>query len=190
MPKKSEFVSYTMFAFSKDELKRILAACEHMADYIMILLASRYGFRREDIVGIKVANIDLNNRSITYHEEKKDKDRTIPIEEDVVSDLRRYLNTMKKDDVYLLPFRDGTTAWRHLQDVCFVAKVPVPTGRTGRPFHSLRGTCVKMRQAQGWTLNEVAALIGDDPETVAKHYATVTTVELATKMQNKTGEKS
>ena len=148
----------------------------------MILLASRYGFRREDVVSILVNNIDLINRTITYHEKKKGKDRTIPIEQDVVSEIRKHLNTLKKGEKYLLPFRDGTTAWRHLQEICSLANIPVPTGRTGRPFHALRGTCVKMRQSQGWTLGEVAALIGDDIATVALHYATVTPGELATKM--------
>jgi len=40
-----------------------------------------------------------------------------------------------------------------------------------------------MRQAQGWTLNECAALLGDEVSTVAAHYATVTTSELSKKME-------
>jgi integrase len=184
--RKRHFVSYTLYALSASELKDLLAACEKMSDYILILLASRYGFRREDIVDIKINNVDLKNSTITYYEHKKRKDRTIPIEPDVTQELTRYINTIpaeKKTLGYLFPFRDGTTAWQHLQDICAVAKIPVPAGRTGRPFHALRGTCVKMRQAQGWNLNEVATLIGDEPGTVAKHYATVTTSELATKMR-------
>lgn len=185
--RNKEFVSYTLFALSTSELKRLLAACESMSDYIMILLATRYGLRREDVVGLKIRNIDLENGLLTYHELKKKRDRTIPIEQDVIVDLKRYIGTIDKKREYLLPFRDGTTAWQHLQDVCAIAGIPVPTGRTGRPFHSLRGTCVKQRQAQGWSLNEVAALIGDDVSTVAQHYATVTPGELAEKMKNKQG---
>ena len=180
---RTPFISYTIYAFSKSERTRLLAACSTMADYLLILMGIRYGFRREDIVKIKVPNIDLDNAMLIYYDEKKNKDRTIPLEQDVVVELRKYINTLKDKNGYLFPWQDGTTAWRHLQDICAVAKIPVPTGRTGRPFHSLRGTCVKMRQEQGWTLNEVAALIGDDVETVAKHYATVTPGELAEKMK-------
>lgn len=177
--------SYTIYAFSKSERARLLAACNTMADYILILLGMRYGFRREDIVKLRTSNINLEHWTITYYEHKKHADRTIPIEPDVVVELRKYINTLGKNESgYLFPWQDGTTAWRHLQDICAVAKIPVPTSRTGRPFHALRGTCVKMRQEQGWTLNEVAALIGDDVETVAKHYATVTPGELAEKMKN------
>jgi len=181
MKQKRVFDSYTKYALSQSELKRVLASCDNLSDYIMILITSRYGFRREDVVSIKASNVDLDNATITYHEHKKGKDRAIPIEPDIVQELRRYIKTIDKRE-YLFPFHDGSTAWQHFQDACKTANIPIPVGRTGRPFHSLRGTCVKMRQAQGWTLNEVATLIGDEPETVAKHYATVTTAELATKM--------
>jgi integrase len=179
--RKGNFIPYTMYAFSDGEMKRILDSCSNMADYILFLLASRYGFRREDIVKIKTNNVDTENLSITYYEHKKNKDRMIYIEPDVVRELKRYMNTFGKRE-YLFPFTDGSTAWQHLQNVCKVAGIPVPVGRRGRPFHSLRGTCVKMRQAQGWTLNEVATLIGDDPETVALYYAKVSMSEIGNKM--------
>lgn len=188
--KKRPFISYTIFALSDEQIKKLYSVCERMSDYIMILLAIRYGFRREDIVDIKINNIDTKGKTLTYHENKKNKDRTIPLESDVVQELVRYIGTIdqKKQRGYLFPFHDGTTAWRRFQDLCYAADIAVPVGRTGRPFHSLRGTCVKLRQAQGWTLNEVSALIGDDPETVAIHYSTVTLPELANKM-NKEGVK-
>jgi integrase len=183
--RKSDFVSYTLFAFNESELKRLLDACNNLSDYIMILLASRYGFRREDVVSIKINDINLKDATITYYEHKKDKSRTIPIEPDVVIELKRYINTIPKDRSNLLAITDGSSAWNHLQEICKVAGIPVPPGRKGRPFHSLRGTCVKMRQKQGWTTNEVAALIGDEPETVSKHYATTSPSELAEKMKGK-----
>jgi len=172
------FVSYTQWAFTQDEIKRMLEACETDADHLMILLAYRYGFRRDDIAKLKVANINYVDKTLTYYEHKKNADRTIPLEDDVISELKRYTSTMDKKRVYLLPFNDGSSCWIHLQDICTLAGIPVPAGRTGRPFHSLRGSCIKYRQSIGWTLNQCAALIGDTPETVMKHYATTSTDEL------------
>ena len=179
--KDPEFVPYTIYAFNDSELKLVLEKCPTQEDYILLLLASRYGFRREDVVRLKVRNFDQHNRTLTYHEQKKNRDRTIPIESDVAAELIRYIKTLPKKQELLLPF-SGVTAWRKLQKVCEIAGIPVPTGRDGRPFHSLRGTCVKMRQRQGWNVNECAALIGDDPETVSIYYAAVGMSELATKM--------
>jgi len=179
------FKSYTRYAFSEGELKRLLAACDDMGDYIMILLASRYGMRREDVVNIKVNDINFASGMLSYYERKKKRILTVPLEADVAQDLKRYIGTFHKGREYLLPFQDGSTAWRHLQDLCKVASIAKPEGRNGRPFHSLRGTAVKQRQAAGWTIHECAALIGDEADTVSKHYATVTTMELAEKMKGR-----
>jgi integrase len=179
--KDADFVPYTIYALNDVELKLVLEKCPTQEDHVMILLASRYGFRREDIVRLRVKNFDPHNKTITYHEKKKNRDRTIPLESDVVAELIRYVKTLPKKQELLLPF-SGVTAWRKLQRVCDLAGIPVPPGRDGRPFHSLRGTAVKLRQRQGWNVNECAALIGDEPETVSVYYATVGMSELATKM--------
>lgn len=182
--RKNNFVSYTKYAFTEPQIRKMLQACSVLSDYIMILLGYRYGFRREDIINIRIADIDLVNAQITYYEHKRKRHRTIPIEPDVVAELRRYLNTVPDKQVTIFPFKDGSTAWQHLQDICEIAEIP-KTDREGgyRPFHALRGTCVKLRQAQGWTIHEVSALIGDTVETVNMHYATVTPGELAEKMK-------
>ena len=185
--RKRDFVSYTSFAFSESEVARLLSACGTLADYIMILLAVRYGFRREDIVRLKIRDINIEQKTLTFYEKKKDRTRTIPIEYDVSMELKRYIATLPKNEIFLLPFQDGSTAWRHLQDLCKIAGIPVPNGRTGRPFHALRGTCLKIRQKQGWTVNECASLIGDDAGTVFKHYLTTTPSELAELMKKSGG---
>jgi integrase len=177
-----EFDSYTKYAFSANELQRLIAACSDQNDRVMILLGSRYGIRREDVAKIEINNIDLMNGTITYYEHKKDKIRTIPIEADVLQEIRILLKSIPKRK-YLLAWSDGSTCWRHLQELCKIAGLPAPADRTGRPFHSLRGTCVKLRQAQGWNVSQVAALIGDEVATVMKHYATVTPSELSELMQ-------
>jgi integrase len=179
--KRADFKPYTLLAFNEPEVERLLKSCKTSADYLMILLASRYGFRREDIVNLKVRNFDERNKTITYHEKKKNRDRTIPIEGDVAGELVRYKNSIPKNQELFFPFT-GVTAWRHLQDICRDAGIPIPADRTGRPFHSLRGSCVKLRQKQGWTIHECAALIGDEPDTVSYYYLTVSNSELAAKM--------
>jgi integrase len=184
---QSRFYSYTNYALSLEEVERLLNVAYTAEDRLLVLLATRYGFRREDIVKIRIRDINTGESpSITFYEAKKDRHRTIPIEPDVAKELARYLNTFSKIRVkkgFLFPFQSGMAAYNRLQNLCVVARIPAPTGRTGRPFHALRGTCVKLRQAQGWSVNEVAALIGDTPQTVMLHYGTVTAAELATKMQ-------
>jgi len=182
-----KFVSYTMYALSPDEVRRLLDACKTTEDYLLILLAVRYGFRREDIVQIRIRDINTGESpSITFYESKKDRRRKIPIEPPVALMLARYINSLNNKRLkkgYLFPFHSGVAAWNRLQKVCADANIDVPEGRTGRPFHALRGTCVKLRQAQGWSVNETAALIGDTPLTVMAHYGTLSDADLTTKMR-------
>lgn len=177
-PKKRDFDSYTKYAFSKTEIQRLLNACSDQNDRVMILIAYRYGLRRDDLARIETNNIDQTNNTIAYYESKKKLIRVIPIEEDVMQEIKILINSSQKRK-YLLSWHNGSTCWRHLQDLCKIAKIPIPPGREGRPFHSFRGTCIKMRQAQGWTVNQCAALIGDKVNTVMSHYATTTPAELA-----------
>lgn len=184
---KKEFDSYTKYAFSTSEIQRLLAACVDQNDRVMILLGYRNGYRRDDLAKLEINNVDFKNSQITYYEHKKNQIRVMPIEPDVMQEIRILINGSPKRK-YLFSWSNGVTCWRHLQDLCAIAGIPVPPTRQGRPFHSLRGTCVKMRQAQGWTVNQVAALIGDKIDTVMLHYATTTPAELANLMQqNKNG---
>ena len=181
---RKEFDSYTKYAFTEKEISKLLSACSDQNDRVMILVAYRYGLRRDDLSGIERNNVDLQNNTVTYYENKKKRMRQIPIESDVAQEIKILFNASPKQK-YLLSWHNGSTCWRHLQDLCKIAGIPIPLGRDGRPFHSFRGTCIKFRQAQGWTVNQCAALIGDTVETVMQHYAMTTPAELTTLMEGK-----
>lgn len=180
---KREFDSYTKYAFSNNDIQKLLNACSDQNDRVMILIAYRYGPRRDDLAQIEINNVDLKNNTLSYYEHKKKKIRVIPLEDDVVQEIKILINSSPKRK-YLLSWHNGSTCWRHLQDLCKIAGIPIPPGRDGRPFHSFRGTCIKYRQGQGWSVNQCAALIGDTIDTVMQHYATTTPAELAELMRS------
>jgi integrase len=180
--KKKEFDSYTKYAFSETDIKKILLACSDQNDRVMVLIAYRYGLRREDLAGVETNNIDLQNNTISFYEQKKKKIHVIPIESDVMQEIKILITASPKRK-YLFSWHNGSTCWRHLQELCKIAGIPIPPGRDGRPFHSFRGTCIKFRQKQGWTVNQCAALIDDTVETVMEHYAKTTPAELSELMR-------
>ena len=185
--KPREFDSYTKYALTEKQIRMLLESCYDQNDRVMILIGYRYGLRRDDLAKIETNNVDLKNSTLIYYEQKKRRMRQIPIEADVLREIRILINSSKKRK-YLLSWHDGSTCWRHLQDLCEVAGVPIPPGRDGLPFHALRGTCIKFRQSQGWTINQCAALIGDTVATVTAHYATTTPSELAELMNSNTNK--
>ena len=174
------YTSYTQYALSYHEYMKIMTACSTTEESCLFGLACELGLRREDVVALETANIDLENRRITFVEHKKDRIRILPLPDAQVQDIRKHLNTFRARPKFLFPAKrkdsksghiSGMEAWRKFQYLCLVANIPPPAGRKDRPFHSLRGTCYKLKQNRDkWTIDQAAAWLGDTPVTAMKHY--------------------
>ena len=77
--KKKVFESYTKHALSDIDYKKLLRACNKKEDQLLLQIAVELGLRRLDISKILITNIDRANKKITFHEHKKNKDRTLPM---------------------------------------------------------------------------------------------------------------
>ena len=58
-------------AFTPNEIKKLLVSCATIEDELLLKLGVSLGLRREDMVNIRIADIDLNNNTISYYEHKK-----------------------------------------------------------------------------------------------------------------------
>lgn len=153
-----------------------------MEEEVLMRVTVALGLRRRDVSRIKIQNIDLVNHRVTYYEHKKDRDRTLPINESLSRTLKKYINTLSKEQKYLFPWGEhewgDITAYRRFHSLCERAGIPT------RPFHSLRGTCYKFLQGQGWSPVAAADLLGDSIETAQKHYAAPSPAEMEELMRN------
>jgi len=151
-------------ALTKSEWEKLKGVINSFEDELLIKMAITTGIRREDLVGIKIQNIVLPDASLTFHESKKNRDRSIALSPEIVQLISKYLKTIPKRE-YLFDFT-GRTAWNKLDRLCKLAGIPE------RPFHALRATCVKFCQSAGWKPEEVAKLTGDTIRVIQEHYAT------------------
>lgn len=150
-------------ALTKTEWEKLKTVINSFEDELLIKLAITTGIRREDIVSIKINNINLDDGILTFHESKKNLDRPIPLNPEVVQLITKYLKTIPKREL-LFDFT-GRTAWNKLDRLCKLAGIPP------RPFHALRATCVKFCQSAKWTPSEVSKLTGDSLRVIEEHYA-------------------
>lgn len=183
-------------ALSQEEYDKLLSVITDLQDEVLIRLGVATGIRREDIVQIKVNNIDEREKSLLFHEAKKDKRekvpyvegkkkpkgkvlkeewRTISLPDSIIVLIKKFEGTWTPDErkkrVYLFDY-SGKTAYRHLIYWCKVA------GINSRPFHALRATCVKFAKKSGWTDPEISALTGDLISTLQRHYQTPSVGEM------------
>lgn len=151
-------------ALSRKEYEKLVSVIDNIGDELLIKMAVTTGLRREDLCNVKVHNINLDDGLMTFHESKKNTDRPIYLNPEVILLIKKYLNTQDRRE-NLFPF-SGRTAYRHLNHWCRIAEIPE------RPFHALRATCVKFCQAAGWKPEEVSKLTGDTIRVIQEHYAT------------------
>jgi integrase len=197
MPNKEHYTTGQK-ALTRKQAESVIMAASSYEDKILVLIGFTLGLRRDDLVRIEVQNIDLNPSSptLSYHERKKgNRIRTVPLTGELVHELSLYLKEhVKQDQKYLFPPRQRThhsgcmsskTAYNTFNALCKKAGVPSETGHI--PIHAMRSTCIKLKQEEGWTIEQVAALIGDKVETVQEHYSTPSGGELAELMKTKPG---
>lgn len=184
--KKKIFESYTKYALTETDYKKLLRACNKKEDQILLQLAVEMGFRRLDISKLLISNIDKGNKKIRFHEHKKDtkdkdgkiieKWRTLPVPDDLFQEILMYLQTLPDDQKYLFKWGKSEfgdiTAYRRFNDLCVIAGIPK------RAFHALRGTCYKFKKARGWSVEQAAAWLGDSVEIALQHYGTPSDSEL------------
>jgi integrase len=166
-------------ALTRTEYEKLLAVCECQEDRVMLMALVAFGLRRQDLVNIKLSDIDIPNASLAYHERKKgNRVRVVPIPPKLLQEIKILQKSIPAGQKTLLSFKDRQ-AYNRFNKLCRAAGIP------GRPIHAMRATCVKFCQAAGWTPEQVAKLTGDTIRVIQEHYATPTAGEMAEVMTEK-----
>jgi integrase len=198
-------------ALVRKEAEAVIMAAKSYEDKLLVLIGFTLGPRRDDLVAIEIQNIDTKSGTLSYHEKKKGmRVKTVPISDRLIHELELYLTTHTVEGQrYLFPPRQKTsvkkvkdavtkevtgkervscqhmsskTAYNIFNTLCKSVGVKIPI-----PIHAMRSTCIKLKQEEGWTIEQVAALIGDTVETVQEHYSTPSVGQLAQLMKEKGG---
>jgi integrase len=160
-------------ALTRNEYEKCLLACGTQEDRVMLMIGVELGLRRKDLVNIKVVDIDITGAKLSFFEHKKDRIRTLPLSPRLTQEIQILLNTLPRGQKTLFSYKSDRTVWNRLNSV--FDRVSIER----RGVHALRGTCVKLRQQEGWTAEQTAKLIGDRVETVWNHYSTPSDNEIA-----------
>lgn len=159
------------------QVGKLLEVVTDLQDEALLRLALTTGIRREDIVAISSNDVNLENGTVTFYEQKKRRTKTVPISGATLNTLTKWLRINKSP--FLFPARQagkkhlsGKTAYNMLNKYLEAAVLEK------RPFHSLRATATKLCQRAGWKPEETAELLGDKVSTIQMHYSVPTPEEL------------
>jgi len=162
-------------------------------DKVLVMIGFSLGLRREDLVRLEIHNIDLDHQVLSYLEKKKgNRIKVVPISDRLLQDLKLYLHAhTSPGQQYLFPALQKThhcdhmsskTAYNRFNALCKKVGIKTPI-----PVHAMRSTCIKLHQEDGWSISQVAALIGDKVATVQEYYDTPSNDELSRVMKEKAG---
>ena len=178
--------NYTPYRTGRDaltakEVERLLESFDSIQEKAIIQIAIATGLRRVDVVNIFRKNINIETGELTYHEHKKNRQRTIVIPSNgTIHTLKMHMNSCKKSK-WLFPSPLNTKEDKHISDRqiydIFNEHLDL-IGIRRRPFHALRATCVKMCEDAGWRDFETAELTGDTVRVIQEHYKTPSTSQM------------
>lgn len=163
-------------ALTRDEAERVLHVLNHPRDRALISLTLATAMRREDVVGITMASLDMEHWRVGFYEHKKDRPYTARITGRAREDLRVWLSVRPRGSEFLFPSRKAHLSSRQAFNILQGALRAA--GIEPRPYHALRGTAIKLMQAAGWRPEEISRQTGDSIRTIQRHYTTPSTSEM------------
>jgi len=162
---------YRSNSLNIEEQESLLKACPSFEDEVLFSLALYGALRRADVAGIETANIDLKAKTLKFWEQKKRRYWTIPIHDNLLHSLEKYLN-LRKGQRYLFNFCDKT-AYNKLQRALKRAGITKLIS-----FHDLRRSFVKTAKKRGISRGAVAQITGDSIRVIERYYENLDMDEL------------
>lgn len=160
----------------KNEYKALLfEASGNIRDYAIIMTFLQTGIREGELVNIKMVDLDLENKNLTIKAGKGKKDRNIPLEDQTIAAIKRYLKFRATelliiDDEYVFLAKNGTTmnvrTVRHM-----VTKYMKQAGvKKQASVHTLRHTYGTHKINNGMNIKTLQELMGHNKmETTYKY---------------------
>lgn len=148
-------------------IKKIINAAENPRDRLIIELLYYCGLRRSEVVSIQISNIDFERKTIIIHG-KGNKNRIVPVPEDVISELKFYIGNSRR--IWLFPAIKksrahlvGVMVNRILKKAGQAAGIvsPNPRMKSINP-HLLRHSAARRLKDNGVPLEAIAAFLGHE----------------------------
>ena len=156
---------------SKDELQRLRAACRQVRstplDDVMLLALST-GARKQELLTIRLSDIDLERRSVTLDDTKNHERRRLALSGEALEMVRYRLEHTHLRQAYL--FEHPRTRSPYQIDKAW----DKARNRAGLPdfrFHDLRHTFASYMAMSGASLPEIAEALGHKKLEMVKRYA-------------------
>lgn len=171
--KRSEAGSAKTRFLSDDERARLLAACKASTWpklYLLVLLALTTGARRGELLGLRWADVDLQQRLALIGRSKNGDPKALPLVPGALDELQRF-----KAAPDALVFGSTQVPGKRFGFETVWAQALKDAHIRGFRFHDLRHSCASYLAKHGATLLEIADVLGHRQLQMTKRYSHLTT---------------
>jgi len=163
-----------------------------LRDRCMFELMYKCGLRISETCKLKMSNVDLKEGYLYLQKAKGNKDRTVPMDEEVIQWLEKWL--VKKpieSDYFFCTFKGGMLDQRQLRSKCKLiaqkAEIYIQDGDEKKLAwpHTFRHTCFTECLEEGLTIKEIQELAGHASLATTSVYLSVRPEKLREKMRNR-----
>jgi site-specific recombinase XerD len=171
--------------YSVQEIERLIAAVDRGSpvgkrNYVMILLAARYGLRLSDVISLRFCNIDWPNNRISLVQRKTQRNVSFPLSEEVGNAIIDYLKFGRPESEEPLVFLTATAPYCQLSKTALnrtitecMEKADISYEERKRGLHSLRNSLATHLLSEKEPLPVIAEILGHSSTESTKYYLRV-----------------
>ena len=163
MPKKNQYKN-SEFALDPPSIAKVINAAKSLRDRCILKAFAQTGIRREELASLDVRDVDLKRRRLHIREGKGAKARTVPITDELRSDLELNIGKRKTGPLFLSNQRRGLSIRslnRIVHDAGVRAGVENPNPKhTGLTPHLFRHSFARLWKKRGHSIESLANILG------------------------------
>lgn len=151
----------------------------------------RAGLRVSEVVNLSIDDLDLKKGYIYVQQGKNSKDRYVPIDEETVAWLKRWLEIKPESEYLFCTLNGGKLSDRYLREVCYriseKAGIYVNDNHKKKKVnpHVLRHTYATELLEEGFNIREVQQVLGHENLNTTMIYTAVRPESLAMKIKRR-----
>lgn len=162
---------------TKEEIKKMLAATKNSKHRLLIKMMYSSGLRVSECVNLKMDDLDLDEKLGVVRNGKGKKDRNIILSENLIDDLKKYVNKRKDSNPYIFYIKNRNLSVRQAQKV--VSMAAKKAGVKKRVFcHALRSSFATHLLENGTDIRVIQELLGHANLSTTERYTKISTEQI------------
>ncbi len=159
---------------TKEEVKRLIESAPSKKSKLIIRILYSTGLRVSECIKLKINDLDLESLEGWVRAGKGNKDRSFNISKNLAEDIKKYIQTLDENEIYLFPGRNKEhLTSRNIQKIIRIAAKRANIQKKVTP-HKLRHSFATHYLEKGVNLREIQEMLGHSDVSTTQVYTKVT----------------